>query len=244
MLLTPTKPLDAIHTGPDWHGTAQAVPKPAMSRVEMKNRTTQILYSYWNEVRHGRLAPKRFDIEPARIAGILAETMILERADDSTLRFRLAGTRIAEQFAAELRGQNFFELWGETDRTTLRHQLTALQEQGGALRFDIDAATASGRTVAFEAILLPLVHTRDIVDRFLGSISCAHLPLWLGTEPLTTLRLTASETIWPDGRPHAIAERLAHPPALNPSTAAGRIVRFDRRQFRVLDGGRDAGGKP
>ena len=209
----------------------------------MKNRTTQILYRYWNEVRHGRLAPRRFDIEPARIAGILAETMILERADETTIRFRLAGTRIAEQFGSELRGQSFLDLWSPEDRQTLHHQLATLQVQGGALLFEIEAHTPGGRTVAFEAILMPLVHTRDVVDRFLGAISCDLPPLWLGTEPLTRLSLAHSEIVWPDGRPHTFAERFAHTPALNPATAAGRLVRFDRRQFRVLDGGRDARDK-
>ena len=65
----------------------------------MRHRTTQIIYSYWNEARQGRLAPRRFDIEPARIAGVLAETTILEQVDNETYRFRLAGTRITEQFA-------------------------------------------------------------------------------------------------------------------------------------------------
>jgi hypothetical protein len=205
----------------------------------MKNRTTQILYTYWNEVRRGRLAPRRFDIEPARIVGILAETTILERIDNETVRFRLAGTRITEQFGSELRGQNFFALWLGEDRETLRHRLVTLQKQGGALIFDIEATGASGRTVAFEGILLPLVHTHDVIDRFVGAISSASAPFWLGTEPLVKLRLVRSEMVWPEGRPHALAERLANPPVFDPRTAGLRSVRFERRQFRVLEGGRN-----
>src|SRR5262249_50722442 len=158
----------------------------------MKNRTTQILYTYWNEVRRGRLAPRRFDIEPARIVGILAETTILERIDNETVRFRLAGTRITEQFGSELRGHNFFALWSGEDRETLRPRLATLQGQGGVLVCDIEATGASGRTVAFEAILLPLVHTNDVIDRFVGAISSTSAPFWLGTEPLVALRLVRS----------------------------------------------------
>lgn len=205
----------------------------------MKNRTTQILYSYWNEVRHGRLAPRRFDIEPARIASILAETMILERAEDTAIRFRLAGTRIIEQYGAELRGQSFLDLWSNEDRATLTRQIASLEHEGGALRLDIEAISIGERAVMLEAVLLPLIHTRDIVDRFLGSISCSSAPLWLGTEPLATLRLVTSEIVWPDGRPHSVAERFGQPPVLDPVASAGRVVRFDRRQFRVLDGGRN-----
>ena len=204
----------------------------------MKNRTTQTLYAYWNEVRRGRLAPRRFDIEPSRIAGILAETTILERIDTQTFRFRLAGTRITEQFATELRGQNFLDLWTREDRDTLARRLADLQEKGGALLLQIEARGISERTVNLEAIFLPLVHTREDVDRFLGSISCQSAPLWLGTEPLASMSLTHCDIIWPEGRPHAVAERFAQPPpALNPDTTTSRIVRSDRRQFRVLDGG-------
>lgn len=204
----------------------------------MKHRTTQIIYSYWNEVRHGRLAPRRFDIEPARIAGILAETTILEQVDAQTYRFRLAGTRITEQFATELRGRNFLELWAEHDRTTLQHQLDTIGANGGALVFSFEAEAASGRTVVLEGILLPLVHTGEVVDRFLGAISCSSSPIWLGSESLEKLRLLGVEIVWPDGRPHAIAERFAKTPALSTETAGSRIVRFEQRQFRVLDGGR------
>lgn len=205
----------------------------------MKNRTNQILYSYWNEVRHGRLAPRRFDIEPARIAGILAETMILERCEDGATRFRLAGTRIAEHFGTELRGQNFLDMWSETDASTLKHHVDLMQSQGGVLLFEIDAYSQSGREMTFEATLMPLVHTRDVVDRYLGAISATHNPLWLGSEPLTDVSLGAIEMIWPDGRPHALVERLLHTPALAQSHSGSRVVRFDRRQFRVFDGGRD-----
>ncbi|MEO1694679.1 MAG: PAS domain-containing protein, partial [Pseudomonadota bacterium] len=47
----------------------------------MKHSTSHSLYAYWNEVRDGRPAPRRFEIEPSRIAHILSETLILERVD-------------------------------------------------------------------------------------------------------------------------------------------------------------------
>ena len=206
----------------------------------MKNRTSQIIYAYWNEARHGRLAPRRFDIEPARIAGILAETLILEQAEDGAVRFRLAGTRIVEQLGMELRGRSFLDLWQAEDSATLAEHLETLQSRGGALRLEVVATSAEERSATFEAVLLPLIHTRDIVDRFLGAISCSHPPLWLGREPVVSLALAASEIIWPDGRPHAIASAMGQPPALHPATSGGRVVRFERRQFRVLDGGRNA----
>lgn len=209
----------------------------------MKHRTSQLLYTYWNEVRRGRLAPRRFDIEPARIAAILAETLILERVDEHTFRFRLAGTRIGEQFATELRGQNFIELWSQADQHSIALLLHRMTQYGGAGLIDFEMAGSNGRTARFEAILLPLVHTRDVVDRFLGAISVAGPETWLGSERPAALRLLSTEVVWPEGRPQAVADKMARQSPFHPHVAEGRLVRQDRRQFRVLDGGR-AGREP
>ena len=208
----------------------------------MKHRTSQILYAYWNEVRRGRLAPRRFDIEPSRIAQILAETLILERIDPQTYRFRLAGTRIGEQFATELRGQNFLDLWSAADQDTVHQLLERMTDHGGAGVIEFEVTGGHGRIAEFEAVLLPLVHTRDVVDRFLGAISATGAPSWLGHERPTQVRLTHTQIIWPDGRPHAMASTAVEPPPFHPHASLGTIVRQDRRQFRVLEGGRSDRG--
>jgi len=76
----------------------------------------QTLYGYWNEVRAGRLAPQRLDIEPSRIAEILAETFMLEWVEPGTYPYRLAGTQLCEIFGSELRGKNFRGGWSEVGR--------------------------------------------------------------------------------------------------------------------------------
>ncbi len=65
----------------------------------MQQPTSRQLYAYWDRVRNGRIAPKRFEIEPAKIAPLLPETFITEATGLRTYRFRLAGTKICEQRA-------------------------------------------------------------------------------------------------------------------------------------------------
>lgn len=205
----------------------------------MKHRTSQIIYNYWNEVRQGRLAPRRFDIEPARISSVLAETLILERIDPDTFRFRLAGTRIGEQFCADFRGQNFLDLWSPAERERLALMLSRMVEHGAVGVVHVEAEGPGPGIAEFEIVLLPLVHTRNVIDRFLGSISCAPAPSWLGIERPTRLVLLETEIVWPEGRPHVFVEKLNETPAFASYVGNGRIVRQDRRQFRVLDGGRN-----
>lgn len=212
----------------------------------MKQRTNQILYAYWNEVRGARMAPHRFEIEPARIVSILPETFILERVDCTTYRFRLAGTRICEQFGVEFRGTNFLDLWINETRHTLERQLTAITEHGIVGVFNFEASAADRRSIQVEAVMLPLIHNGPSVDRLLGAMSAIETPSWLGSERLHARRLMRHELMWPDGRPHSRIETTHSQAPQAPDTqapfrphlpAGARFVKVDRRQFRVYDGG-------
>jgi hypothetical protein len=68
----------------------------------MQQPTSRQLYAYWDRVRNGRVAPRRSEVEPAKIAALLPETFIAECAGMLGYRFRLAGTK--RQFGRELRG--------------------------------------------------------------------------------------------------------------------------------------------
>ena len=146
----------------------------------MKHKTSQSLYAYWDEVRRGRIAPRRFDIEPSRISDLLSETFILERPDAATLRFRLAGTRICEDFGGEFRGASFLAGWSPDDRLTLERRLASVAHHGAVGLFTFAAATAHGRAVHYEMLVLPLTHTNDTVDRLLGALRALQRPEWLG----------------------------------------------------------------
>ena len=204
----------------------------------MQNTTSQLLYKYWNEVRGTRVAPRRFEIEPARFAAILAETFVVECEAGEGHRFRLAGTRVGEKLGFELRGREFRDLFDAEVPQDFRPFLDSITEQGAVGVITVDMATASGRSARFEVILLPLIHTEDRITRLLGAIStCDHEP-WLGSEPLLPGRIAERGIIWPDGRPHAVAERMVQPSPFKQDFTLSRIVRSRRRMFRVYDGGR------
>ena len=76
------------------------------------------------------------------------------------------------------------------------------------------------------------------MERVIGAMSTSSPAPWLTGEHLRNRRLTHHELIWPDGRPHAVIERSGGQAPFAPALSGVRIVRSDRRQFRVLDGGR------
>jgi hypothetical protein len=161
----------------------------------MKQRTVQTLYAYWNELRAGRIAPRRLEIEPSRISSILAETFMLERTDASTYRYRLAGTRLYEIFGAELRGTNLLDGWSKADRASVMHSLAATCEQGAVTLLDLEAGADAARRIRIEAILLPLMHADNTIGRVIGAMAVTNSPHWLGHERLVEKRLVGHDLL-------------------------------------------------
>jgi hypothetical protein len=204
----------------------------------MKQRTTQTLYAYWNDLRAGRIAPRRLEIEPSGIGSILPETFMLERTGRATYQYRLAGTRLCEIFGTELRGTDILAGWNPSDRAAIASNLVSTCEQGGVTLLTMEAGADTARRVQVEVIMLPLMHANNVMDRVIGAMSTLTSPHWLGYEHLTTKRLADHDVIWPDGRPRAVIERSGRDAHFRPHSPAGRTVGSQRRMFRVFDGGR------
>jgi hypothetical protein len=179
----------------------------------MQQRTNQVLYAYWNDVRGERIAPRRFDVEPSQLGSVLSETFILECGAGQAPAFRLAGTKICDSFGREFRGLEFLDVFRPEDREAITQQLADVQAQGAVLVLNASVALDVRAIVAIDA------------------------PGWLGSVRLPALEVTATQQVWPDGRPHAVAEKFRSAPALVPELAGARLVRVNRRSFRVLDGG-------
>jgi hypothetical protein len=207
----------------------------------MKQTTIQTLYTYWDSVRAGRIAPRRLDIEPAGIATILAETFMLE-CEEGDYRYRLAGSRLCELFGYELRGSSFLTGWSKEDLALVERQLAVICSEGAAAHLAIEAGGDARQRIELEVLLLPLLHTGDRIGRVIGAMSATSQPHWPDKGRLVTRRLLRHELIRPE---RLSANRLAlegHRRAPLPlELSAPRVVHGDGRQFRVLDGGRSDG---
>ncbi len=204
----------------------------------MKHKTSTLLYQYWNELRGGRKAPSRFEVEPVNIGIILSQTFILEYVDAQTIRFRLAGTKICEQFGHEFRGINFLDLWTDTDRIGFQRQFANINAHAAIGLSTITGTITNGSTAQFEVLILPLTHNGSQITRFLGAISVADAPAWLNHEQIVSQSVTRQDLIWPDGRSDEMPKTeifKSQGPANNPQH--GRVVSFNRRKFRVYEGG-------
>ena len=68
----------------------------------MQKQSTKTLYDYWNSLRGSRSAPDRRDIDPTKIRGALAKTVLLDLNESREFDFRLAGAHLCAASAREL----------------------------------------------------------------------------------------------------------------------------------------------
>jgi hypothetical protein len=209
----------------------------------MKHKNSQLLYAYWNTARGDRIAPRRFDIEPGRLGAVLPETFILESRPSGVLAYRLAGTRLCEGLGLDLRGRDFLEGLSLTDKNKLKPYLASVIGQGAVLLQTLEIENSAGSKGTVEVLLLPLTHTRDSIDRFLGCIVWLTEPIDLKEHKIVARRLLTCALVWPNGEvePPVLTTPKHSDPARQtpflPHIRNARIVRQDRRQFRVYDGG-------
>lgn len=171
----------------------------------MQQITSRELYAYWDRVRNGRVAPCRLEIEPSGIATLLPETFIAECDGLFAYRFRLAGTKICEQFGKELRGADLLSLWKLEDRNAIASLLRKVSCDAAVGQMLFYAYTEAGREAKFELVVMPLTHIGEAVSRLLGAITAIEPPFWLGTAPLVRQELIALRLHWPDGAPRLSA---------------------------------------
>jgi len=213
----------------------------------MQQRSSKLLYDYWNVMRKDRIAPERFEIEPAKIASLLPETFIAECGTSGRYRIRLAGTRICSQMGRELRDSDLLEGWSAEDREALESLLHNVEESAAVASVRFSACGDDGRSAWFEMTLLPLLHGGERVNRILGCLTAIDPPFWLGTTPLGERKVIDFELTWPKGAPSFIrrparpvqgaSEGLRVAPAAADAGGESRLKDDPRRRFRVYEGG-------
>jgi hypothetical protein len=187
----------------------------------MKHPSIRHLFDYWNGRRGRRVAPARSDIDPRAIRHVLADTFILSGDPRRGYQFRLAGTRVCSLFGRELKGEAFLDLWSLASRDEVGTMLATVADEAVGVVVDAAGMSAAGATLSLELLLLPLSYGR-CDERLLGAVAPNAPPLWLGTHPLSDLRI--------DNAGSAVVENVG---SIRAPESAGRL----RHGFVVYDGG-------
>lgn len=147
----------------------------------MRHRNSQTLLAYWNSRRKGEPAPRRTQILPEDLGGLLANLFVLRRMDSDHHVFRLAGTGLCRMHRREFRDQNFLSLWEGHDREHMRALLEGCLSAPAPASAIAEAVALDSTAAEVELTMLPLRGPEGFLDRVLG----LYQPLGAG---LPTLR--------------------------------------------------------
>lgn len=205
----------------------------------MRHKNSLAMFEYWNSRRGARPAPSRNEIEPSDIRLLLPHVFICEVNENADLIFRLAGTAICTMRGCELKASRLADLWAEDGaRNALRIAL-AVAEHNTPVVLSIDALSESGRSAAFEMLLLPLTGPSDTTNRLIGIMSAVEPCWWLGHDPVIGLLTSGVRFLDPERDPIFLANRPeVKIPVNGMAEVKSRLASGKLRNFIVLDGGR------
>ena len=125
--------------------------------------------TYWLALADGRLMPKRCEVDPRGMTGVLDRIFLLEKIAPAHARFRVAGSRLGQLLGMELRGMPLSALFHPTARPDLAEALTALFAEPARLHFRLDGAGGLfAPRIGAEMLILPLRDDAGEVTRALG----------------------------------------------------------------------------
>lgn len=199
----------------------------------MKHKTNQALFDYWNAMRAGRLAPKRSEIEPGDIKRLLPYVFILERQDDWSYAFRLAGTGLCSAYGMEFRGHNILSMWQDDCLDNIKRALEDVTGAANIAIVEYTAATSQQREATFEMILLPLAAENGAITRILGAAVPSEQHAWIGDHLLARQWIDRLQILNPEKLPkreyktETVAHRILRekPPVIATGAIASMAMR-------------------
>jgi hypothetical protein len=196
----------------------------------MKQCETKELFAYWAQVKGGRRAPERFDIDPAAIRPLLGDTFIIQLDGDTEYAIRLSGGRFNALWLQDRKGDSFIELWRRSDRQIVRDALGAVVDEAAPVVAGVRARPLELHlsSIDFEMLLLPLRHLGRTHSRVMGSLAPANGRGWVGFAPAQQLELLSFRTI-------RIEDEIA---SVGNLEAIGRRPAQFRPKLIVYDGGK------
>ncbi|MEP5759332.1 MAG: PAS domain-containing protein [Litoreibacter sp.] len=211
-----------------------------MHQAEMDTSPLTNMYNYWEDLRAGRLAPLRSEVDPRAIASSLENGFILERVQPGSVRFRLAGSHLSDLMGMEVRGMPLRAFVEPAVRSAFTQSLEAVFEGPETHEYRLVSRQKNSPKMAARILLLPMKSDSGEVDRALGCmVSDGNIGLAPRRFRVTETRITSlltgkSHREMADSAPAGFAEEpksFTSEPRPRPQRADGppklRLVKSD-----------------
>jgi hypothetical protein len=126
------------------------------------------LQNYWTDKCNGRTMPRRADINPNEIRGLLPDIFIMEIHQPLRFCFRLVGTRICERWHQNNTGKWLDELDYDGVRETVLEQYASVAQSGLPRCDTAEFVGDKGMYLHYRRVLLPLSEDGVTPNMLLG----------------------------------------------------------------------------
>ncbi|MFU8779145.1 MAG: PAS domain-containing protein [Roseovarius sp.] len=129
------------------------------------------LHGYWQGLCAGDEVPRRAEIDPRRIGGLLSNAFIAERIAPGVTRLRVAGLHLNALMGMEVRGMPLSSFIAPPAREAFALELVDLFERPARLEMDLHGKAGLGRPEMTGRLMLwPLRSDLGDVSRALGCL--------------------------------------------------------------------------
>lgn len=128
------------------------------------------LLTYWENLRAGRVAPMRSELDPRQISGALDHTFVLEYNGPLDVRFRLAGMALCEMMGMELRGMPARALIDINHRDELSRVIDDLVASPKIVELALETPPDQSPASNARMLLLPMQSDAGQFTRILGCL--------------------------------------------------------------------------
>lgn len=131
------------------------------------------LRTYWENLRAGRVAPYRSEIDPREFKDALENMFILEIVGDRNVRVRLAGMKMCEMMGMEVRGMSPRAFMMPGDRSKFDDAILEVVEKPAVTEFVMETVDYNGHSGTAYVLMMPLRSDFGEITRILGCITDA-----------------------------------------------------------------------
>lgn len=121
--------------------------------------------AYWYSLPKDGLLPLRSALNPADIKPLLPNLMVFDLSDPAIVRFRLAGTAIAERYGFDPTGSDFLDLLDPETREVNRQLLQAAVRHPFGMLAILTTRHGSGLLASVETLSFPFADRKSGVPQ-------------------------------------------------------------------------------
>ena len=139
------------------------------SAVQIESAAMRALFEYWSSKRKGDALPRRADIDPAEIPGLVQNIMIADiEHHPFRVRYRLVGTKVVEMTGYEFTGKYLDEIALPNDEAPFLDCYRLACDSRSAVLTRVIWRLAPDEVAEYDACFLPLSDDGEVVDKVIA----------------------------------------------------------------------------